>query len=101
MMNASKRLRKSEHIDGWYIVEGVRGTVPEGTADEWLKTILAIKERRSVTQGRRIGVSVYPDGSVTLFSPRNSTMPEDTINLSPNEVSTWLVAAEELLKTNA
>lgn len=92
----ASRLRKSDWIDDWYVVDG-SWAQPEGTAAEWHMVIEAIKAKRSEQPGRRIAVTAYDDGRVKFYSPRNCTGPDDVVRLGVDEVETWLASAEALL----
>ena len=65
---------------------------------EWLEIIAALKEKRQFHQaGRRVAVSIYKDGSLKFFSPRNCRGHEDEVMLRSDEVARWILSAEALL----
>jgi hypothetical protein len=92
----ASRLRKCEWLDDWYVVDGSLAQ-PEGTAAEWRMVMDAMRRKRSERPGRRIGVTVYDDGRVKFYSPRNCAGPDDVVRVAANEAAAWLASAEVLL----
>lgn len=90
-------LEKSDFLSDWFVVEGAPFGQPEGTARDWRAAIAAIKERKSGTVAKRLGVAVRPTGDVEFYSAKNATDGGDHMLLAAADVPAWISHAENLI----
>jgi hypothetical protein len=88
-------LEKSEWLDDWYYLEH-RGGCPEGTRQEWLDLLAALRRGEGYHDARRIGASLRKD-RVDFYSPRNNHGPDDCVSVSLAELPAWLKSADSVL----
>jgi len=92
-------LRKSSHLEDWYVIDCPDGVAqPEGSREECLSVVAAVKSGKTYRGGKRIAVTVYPDGHAKFYSPRNCDgSPEDMVRIEAREIPAWCERAESVL----
>lgn len=90
-------IKKSQFISDWFVLTEFKSAQPEGTSQEWLEIIKAMKAR-SDRRFRRVAVW-FDEGFAFFNSPRNSVV-DFELRIEPNNIQRFIDKAEKILSDN-
>jgi hypothetical protein len=85
-------------FENWFAIQGHCWAWPEGTREEWASFIMELE--RPVTYyraGKRLAFSRRDDGRVFIYSPRNSSGPNDGVEITADFVPDFIVTTRDVI----